>query len=338
LKKIIILLLAISLLGHANDSGIQINKVQGGANFGSGTINNNHFEAKLKIVQKNSYNQTVTYTKNITNILQQNPTLLRKIKSQLKGGFTSVTTLIKKHSSILGKILKLSNANSSRQKQIIVKQNQLIYGQKKLLDGQGKLLHGQGMLVNGQGQLLGNQEIIVDNQGKIYNTQGQILNNQAYLVDNQGRIMNGLGNLIGGQIKILDIVQDTNYISNQNYQATQKIQEDMNKVTAFIDEPDIKNARARMTGSCTRANYMQRINNTYFNSDVIGRFSDNIDSDKIRCIGELYKRSSKNFYINLKHADSTTARIFSKISRINMGNISYEGSISNNVIVTTTYK
>ena len=317
--KLILVIVTLTILTiNANNSGIVINGSITGNNhsFGNrGTINN--FDAKLKIVQKNQYNQNMTHTKNITNIIQQDPKLLKEIQSNLNIGFTSITTLMKNHRSTLGKVLKILNANSLKQEQIIVKQNQLIYGQKKLLDGQGKLKSGQGMLINGQGKILTNQAIIVDNQGQIYDMQGQVLNNQAYLVDNQGYIMNGVGELIGGQIEMKNILK---------------------KIEKFIEEPDIKNGRARMSGFCKRANNMQNINNISFNADAIGRFSNSLDSDRVRCIGKLYKSSHQNLSINLKHADRNTAQKFSDISGINMGNISYEGSKSNTVTVTTTYK
>lgn len=331
MKRTIILLLAVSLFSHANNSGIQINKVQGGANFGSGTINNNHFDAQLKIVQKNHYNQTVTYTKNITNILQQNPTLLREIKRNLNTGFTSVTTLMQNHSSTLAKILKLSNANSSKQKQIIIQQNQLIYGQKKLLNGQGRLLDGQGRLVDGQGRILYNQEIIVDNQGHIYNMQGQILSNQAHLVDNQGRIINGLGELTGEVIKLGEIIE---IVKND----TKSIKYDTQIIVDFINHPEIKMARAFMTDSCTRI-HMKSINGVSYNLRNLNPYS--TESDKLRCLGELYNASNKNFTIYLKHANRDIAENFSNLSGIPITEtISYGGGYtsSGKVIVSIFYK
>ena len=122
MKRTLILLLAISLLSYANDSRIQIDNVQGGANFGSGTINNNHFDAKLKIVEKNSYSKTV----NITTVIKQDKKLLNEFKKQF--------------GSIQANYIKLESLNYAQKRVLkiieakLLKQGQLLTRQKQVLD------------------------------------------------------------------------------------------------------------------------------------------------------------------------------------------------------------
>jgi len=120
LKIILILLSTISFL-YANNSSITIEgDIHGGINKGSGTINNNHFDVELKLINKR------VFTQNITNVIKQDPKLLKEFRQQFH--------------SIKKKTIKLESLNLAQKKVLKAIQLQLTKN-GELLEQQQRILN-----------------------------------------------------------------------------------------------------------------------------------------------------------------------------------------------------
>ena len=264
-----------------------------------GKVYNHIGDVSLELVQNNTHN---IRTSHITNSTTHN-----------------ITTIIKNDPKLLKEFKRQFSSISNSSKRL----ENLNIEQKKLL----KIIEAK--LISQYNLSKKNQNILQ----KVLGTVQQLSMDTAYI-----KSVTSDTNL--NTYQLIGITQEIQNNTNQIIHMQEQMLIEQQKLNKRMDEPEMKKAIQYRVGSCKRTS-IKSINGVTFNTNGLNQVTYNtytLDRDKVRCIGELYKSSHQNLSINLEHADRNTAQKFSDISGINMGNISYEGSKSNTVTVTTTYK